>query len=292
MLQIKLTKASATGISDLPSARGLELTALHSDDERNGVTLQLALRERRFDNVFDALINDIIEVVDHARSETAAVTAFVSRLRHWQRFLEQVEPDGLSREAQQGLYGELWFLRERLIPLTGPYPALLAWAGPGGAHQDFLLKSCAIEVKTTGTKEPQQLIIQSERQLDDRGLAALFLFHLSIDVRESVGESLIMIVDSLRQLLKADTAALDLYEDRLLEVGFLQSQSPQYERTGYNVRKANLFQVRDAFPRIVAAELKPGVGSVRYSIAVSECRHFTADEDDFKSQLIGLKHGK
>jgi len=78
----------------------------------------------------------------------------------------------------------------------------------------------------------------------------------------------------------------------LLEVGFLQSQSPQYERTGYNVRKANLFQVRDAFPRIVAAELKPGVGSVRYSIAVSECRHFTADEDDFKSQLIGLKHGK
>ena len=179
-----------------------------------------------------------------------------------------------------------------MLPIIDAYPALLAWAGPGGAHQDFLLKSCAVEVKTTGTKEPQQLIIQSERQLDDTGLAALFLFHLSVNAREGTGESLIIMVDSLRQVLKANTAALELYEDRLLEVGFLQSQSSQYEKIGYNVRKANLFRVRDAFPRIVEADLKPGVGSVQYSIAAAECRHFTVTEDEFKSQLIGPKHGK
>jgi hypothetical protein len=292
ILQIKFATVPTTMMGNIPSARGIEVTIHHDEEVKNGVTLQLALKERRFDNIFDALINDVIGVIANAKSETTAIAAFISRLRHWQRFLEQVGPDGLSREAQQGLYGELWFLRERLIPLVEPYPALLAWAGPSGAHQDFLLKSCAIEVKTTGTKEPQQLIIQSERQLDDTGLAALFLLHLSIDARESVGESLIMIVDTLRALLKADIAALELYEDRLLEVGFLQSQSPQYERIGYNVRKASLFQVKDAFPRIVEADLKPGVGSVRYSIAASECRHFTVTEDEFKSQLIGFRHGK
>lgn len=292
MLQIKLAEVPAAMIGNMPSARGVEITILPDEEEKNGVMLQLTLKERRFDNIFDALINDVIGVVANAQSEKAALAAFISRLRHWQRFLEQVGPDGLSREAQQGLYGELWFLRERLIPLIDPYSALLSWAGPGGAHQDFLLKSCAIEVKTTGTKEPQQLIIQSERQLDDTGLAALFLLHLSLNVREGVGETLIMIVDTLRQLLKAHTAASELYEDRLLEVGFLQSQSPQYERIGYNVRKVNLFQVKGAFPRIVEADLKPGVGSVRYSIAASECRHFTVTEDEFKSQLMGLKHGK
>ena len=222
MLQIRLTEVSDTIVANLPSARGLDVVLIRSENEQTGFTIQLALREQRFGTVFDALIRDIIEVIANAQSESDAVAAFISRLQHWQKFLERIGPDGLSREAQQGLYGELWFLRERLVSLVGPYPALLAWAGPGGAHQDFLLQSCAIEVKTTSTKEPQQLIIQSERQLDDTGLAALFLLHLSIDVRENVGESLVLIINSLRQLLTIDTAALELYEDRLFEAGFLR----------------------------------------------------------------------
>jgi hypothetical protein len=292
MLQINLAEVSAALATDLPSARGLDVTMVRPENGQNGFMLQLALREQRFDTVFDALINDVIEVVAHAQSESAAVAAFVSRLQHWQKFLEQVGPDGLSREAQQGLYGELWFMREHLIPLVGLYPALLAWAGPGGAHQDFLLQSCAVEVKTTGTKEPQQLIIQSERQLDDTGLAALFLLHLSIDAREGVGESLVTMIESLRELLKGDAASLELYEDRLLEAGFLQSQASHYERTGYNIRHAFLYQVRDPFPRIIGADLKPGVGAVRYSIAAAECRHFAVTEDELKSRLEGLNHGK
>jgi hypothetical protein len=292
MLQFKLSKIPSTVATDLPSARGLEVAVIRSENEQTGFMIQLVLREQRFDNIFDALINDVIEVVDHAQTEASAVAAFISRLHHWQKFLEQVGPDGLSREAQQGLYGELWFLRERLIPLVGLYPALLAWAGPSGAHQDFILQSRAIEVKTTGTKEPQQLIIQSERQLDDIGLTALFLLHLSLDARENLGESLVSMINSLRQLVKADVAAIELFEDRLLEAGFLQSQVPNYERTGYSIRHTFLFRVKDTFPRIVEADLKPGVGAVRYSIAAAECRHFAVTEDELKSQLAGLNHGK
>lgn len=292
MLQIKLTEVSATIATNLPTARGLDIAVVRSENEQTGFTIQLILKEQRFGTVFDALIYDVVEVISHAQSESAVVTALISRLQHWQKFLEQVGPDGLSREAQQGLFGELWFLRERLIPLVGLYPALLAWAGPEGAHQDFALQSCAIEVKTTSTKEPQQLIIQSERQLDDKGLVALFLFHLSIDAREDVGESLIAMIHSLRKLLTDDSAALDLYEDRLLEVGFLQSQSSQYEKTGYHVRNTFLYQVKDGFPRIVTTDLRPGVGTVRYSIIASECRHYIVTDDVLKSQLAGLNNGK
>ncbi len=292
MLQIKLTEASVPIITDLPSARGLEVILIRSENEQTDFTIQLVLKEQRYNTVFNALINDIIEVVARTQTESAAVPAFVSHLHLWQKFLEHAGPEGLSREAQQGLYGELWFLREHLIPLVGPYPALLAWAGPGGAHQDFLLRSCAIEVKTTGTKEPQQIIIQNERQLDDTGLAALFLFLLSINIHEDAGESLVKLVSSLRRLLEADDAAIELFEDRLLEAGFLQSQASQYEKTGYNIRQSFLYHVRDAFPRIVAADLRPGVGAIRYSILASECRHFAVTMDELKSQLAGLNHGK
>jgi len=292
MLQVELARASSIKVANLPSARGLDASITYPKDGRNGFTIQLALKESRFADIFDALIRDVIEVVGHAPSEEAAVESLISRLQHWQKFLEQASPDGLSREAQQGLYGELWFLRERLIPLSVPYPALLSWVGPEGAHQDFQLQSCAIEVKTTGTKEPQQMIIQSERQLDDAGLAALFLFHLSVDVRKGTGESLVTIINSLRKRLEGDPSALGLYEDRLLEAGFLQSQSPQYEEAKYTIRHISLFRVRDAFPRIIEADLKPGVGSIRYSIAVAECRHFAVDENELKSQLTGSLYGK
>lgn len=292
LLHIQLTEVSLTSLASLPSARGLDMTIIPSSSEQDGFIIQLALKESSFTTIFDALINDIVEMLARAQSQSAAIVALISRLRRWQKFLEQIVPDGLSRESQQGLYGELWFLRERFIPLVGHYSALLAWAGPTRAHHDFLLQSCAIEVKTTGTKEPQHMIIQSERQLDDSGLAALFLFHLAMDIREGAGESLITMINSLRQILKADTAALDLYEDRLLEAGFLQAQAAQYEKIGYYVRRTHLFQVRDGFPRIIEADLKPGVGSVRYSISVTECRHFAVTEDTLKSQLTGIDHGK
>jgi Putative PD-(D/E)XK family member, (DUF4420) len=292
LLHIQMKEVSPPSISSLPSVRGFDVTVIPSGNEQDGFIIQLALKDGGSTTIFDVLISDIVEVLAHVQSESVAVVTLSSRLRRWQKFLEQIGPDGLSRESQQGLYGELWFLRERLIPLVGSYPALLAWAGPTGAHHDFILQSRAIEVKTTGTKEPQHMIIQSERQLDDSGLAALFLFHLAMDIREGAGESLITMIDSLQQTLKVDTTALDLFEDCLFEAGFLQAQAAQYERTGYHVRRAHLFQVRDAFPRIIGADLKPGVGSVRYSITVTECRHFAVTEGVLKSELQGLDHGK
>jgi Putative PD-(D/E)XK family member, (DUF4420) len=292
LLRIQFTDVLPPSIPDLPLARGLDVTIVPSEDEHGSFFVQLALKNSSYTAIFDALANDSIEVVTRSLSQQAAVMALINRLQRWQKFLEQVDPDGLSREAQQGLYGELWFLRERLIPLVDYHPALQSWAGPAGAHHDFLLKSCGIEVKTSGMKEPQHMIIQSERQLDDAGLEALFLFHLAIQTREGAGESLITMINSLREILKVDSAALDLYEDRLLEAGFLQTQAAHYEKIGYYVRRPTLFQVKGEFPRIVGADLKPGVGAVRYSISVAECRHFAVTEDVLKSQLIGLDHGK
>jgi hypothetical protein len=284
---MKVPTVAPTAINELPSTRGIDVVLLPSEGN-DSFSLQLTSKDRNLNQIFDVLVTDVAEFVASAQTEIAAIKAFINRLRRWQRFLEQTGPDGLSKASQLGLFGELWFLREKLIPLVGTYVAVSAWTGPSGAHQDFQLYECAIEVKTTGTKEPQQMIIQSERQLEDSSLAALFLQHLSLNVNEKVGETLIMMVDSLRQLFKRDTEALELYENKLLEAGFLQSQALKYEKTRYSINRASLFKVEKSFPRIITADLKPGVGLVQYSIAVSECRHFTATQDELKYQLIGI----
>jgi hypothetical protein len=168
--------------------------------------------------------------------------------------------------------------------------AVSSWKGPSAAQQDYQLPGCAIEVKTTGTKQPQRLTINSERQLDDTGISALFLFYLSVDSREGSGESLNMLVDAIRAALVSDFAARVMFDDRLIEAGYLDLHRPLYDKTGYTVRTAKAFRVNEGFPRIVEADLKVGVGDVHYSIAVTSCMPFAVSDDFLQPFLIGQPH--
>ena len=48
----------------------------------------------------------------------------------------RLAPRGLTQEAQRGLWGELWILREVVAAVTGMTDAVRAWRGPLGADQD------------------------------------------------------------------------------------------------------------------------------------------------------------
>src|SRR5262249_3347275 len=151
--------------------------------------------------------DDLVEHVAGAPNEAAAMRSFQERLDHWKRFTERHPPEGLDREQQLGLYGELWFLRCRLIPHLGPMKAVEAWAGPLAANQDCQIRGSAVESKTTAMKMHQKLHIASERQLDATGVSTLVLFHLSLDERQGSGETLATIVADVRSILADDPAA-------------------------------------------------------------------------------------
>jgi hypothetical protein len=244
------------------------------------VSLQLALLDRRFAAMFAQVVTDLVEVAACEQSDATAAAACIQRLERWQRFLERAGDEGLGREAQQGLYGELWFLRDRLLRLVRLPIAVRAWTGPTGATQDFQLQGSAIEVKTTAATEPRRLLISNERQLDDSGLRALFLVALSVEVRAGAGETLNELVNAVRALLlQTDSASLDRFEELLLEAGYLQAHAPRYDGTGYTIREVSLFRVQDGFTRVIGSNLISGVGDVRYSIALSACRPFAAPDD-------------
>jgi hypothetical protein len=275
---------------ELPAARGLEVSWRRPEPGKEGLTLQLALLDRRFAGMFSQLVADLVEVAVREPSDVAAATACIQRLERWQRFLERAGDEGLGREAQQGLYGELWFLRERLLRLLPARVAVQGWRGPTGAAQDYQLQGCAIEVKTTAATEPRSLLISNERQLDESRLRALFLLALSVEVRVGAGETLNAIVDTLRTLLQQrDGAAQDRFEELLLEAGYLQAHAPRYEGTGYTVREVSLFRVRDGFPRITGSDLVSGVGDVHYSIALAACRPFVAPDDALRELMAGVE---
>ncbi len=278
--------AAATLTDETPALRNV---ALHLRANSPGrTTLELQLTNRAYEELFSILVRDLVERVVDSPTEGAAVLAFVSRLELWQRLLARSGPEGLSDEAQRGLYAELWFMREHLLPVLDGERTIQSWTGPHGTSQDFQLPDLAVEVKSTASKLPQRMLIASERQLDDTGVDILFLFHLSLDARRGNGETLSAIVDALRDTLGDQGLSRPLFEENLLVIGYLDAHRGRYDRVGYTVRGSNLFHVRDDFPRIVEPDLPGGVGDVRYSLAVSECSPFAVSEQLLLERLEGV----
>ncbi len=262
-----------------PACRGLEMLAAGPGSE---VLFGVALKEARHGDLFTALAEDLARRVVAAGDPTAQVAALLGGLARWQKFLA-ARADGLGEEAQRGLWGELHFLRTELLPLFVQADAVAAWQGPTGAAQDFLLPMGAVEVKTTAAKPPFVVPISSERQLDDRGLRALFLRHYALAVREGAGETLPATVAAIRAALTGGAA--ELFEDRLLAAGYLDLHAPRYESHGYRVRETRDFAVRRGFPRLTERNLTVGVGNVRYALALAACEPFAIPTETLRGAL-------
>jgi hypothetical protein len=201
-------RAIEKGIATYPASSSFEVRrVLLNKEDKDHITLQLILTNVRYSDIFTTLVQDIVDHIATIPDEEKAVSAFLARLRRWQIFLEQHNPDGLSETAQQGLYGELWFLRQAVLPQLGTLRGVLSWSGPGATQQDFQFSGYAIEVKTTTSKQHQKLTISSERQLDDTGTGVLILLHLSLDARQGGGETLPSVVASMRSLLETSSTA-------------------------------------------------------------------------------------
>jgi hypothetical protein len=257
--------------------------ALPQDGEEYG-TLQLVLTNARYKDIFTTLVQDIVDYLASVTEGRAAISAFITRLKRWQAFLEKHNPEGLSETAQQGLYGELWFLRQLVFPNLELLQGLRCWTGPKGTQQDFQFPRCAVEVKTTSVKQHQKLAIASERQLDDTGAGTIVLLHLSLDVRQGQGETLPEMVASVRLLVAEDAISRDELENLLFEIGYLDIHATRYESVGYTIREHNYFRVGEDFPKIIESDLRNGVGDVRYTISVAECKRFSVPE----SEVIAL----
>jgi hypothetical protein len=209
--------------------------------------------------------------------------AFLGQLARWQKFLS-ASFDGLSQEAQRGLWGELHFLREHLLPTTGT-TAVNSWKGGERAHQDFQFESSAVEVKTTLAKQPQVVRITSERQLDDSAWDSLFLNVIALEVRDGSGETLPEIVASLRAKLATDSGAREQFEDELLAIGYLEAHAERYADRGYQVRTVGFFRVGPKFPSLVEADMPAGVGDANYALSVAACEPFKVKPSDVEATV-------
>jgi hypothetical protein len=275
LLQIPRTMLPSR--EQMPESRGFDLTVqITGEEAETHATFVLNATDRMFNEVFSAMVENLYQSLQECHEERKIVRIFLERLAQWQEFFERIGVNGLSEEAQRGLYGELHFLKKHLLS-TPEYFAteMSGWTGPKNRQHDFQFGDAVVEVKTCSAKQHQKLLISSEQQLDETLVGSLFVFHLSLSPVEDHADTLPALVTGLREVVHSVYAAASTFEAALLERGYLDAQAWRYQKTGYVVRESNIFRVTGDFPRLTERDLPLGVGDLTYSISVTECKKFS-----------------
>ncbi len=287
MLILRVAAASAEGQPEVTDSRGVVVrtSSLGTNDGR--LEVELILRDQRHSDIFDLLVTDLVEAAEGPEDERTGLTRFLARLTDWQQLLRRLAPGGLSRESQQGLWGEMWTLRRVVEPVLGMPEAVASWQGPLGEDQDFQLGGFCIEVKTSTANRMDSLQIASERQLEVPPGVSIVLLGLSLDARVGYGETLPEMVRECRNVASS-AGCIHLLDHRLEAAGYNDSDEGQYSEIGYSLRFLRAFRVGSGFPRIVSGELPPGVENVRYSLSLAACSPFELDTEPPGGILRGL----
>ncbi len=203
--------------------KDLKVEVVHDDNNSKKSYLLILLLTNQFTEIFSVLCEDLIESVSSEADEKKLIERLKERLVQWQSLFEKVGREGLSEEAQRGLYGEVYFLRDFIQNSQNHFNCLRSWVGPEKNIQDFQFGNWAVEVKTTHGKNHQKIFISSERQLDDSLIGNIFIFHLSLDIRGGGENTLNSLIESVKVLLINDTSAHNLFELKLLQYGYFDN---------------------------------------------------------------------
>jgi hypothetical protein len=279
-LLIRVPAAAVIDPHDFPRWHGLEVGLFDGDvaDIKAGRFFVLGERERQPNAVYGALVEDLWSQVAHLSGWDAAESVLKQRLARWGDFFSEIGTGGLSLPAQRGLFGELWFMSHHLVPAVGLASALQGWTGHRRAHQDFQLAEAALEVKTSIAKQLIEIRIANERQLDDRGLPALYLAILLLTELNVGGESLPDQVKEVRAAAALGGGLAD-FESKLLDAGYIDQQAHLYDR-GYVLRSFHAYAVKEGFPRLLEEGLPTGVGDVSYAIDLAVAKPFEVPTAD------------
>lgn len=261
----------------IPVSRGLNFMVQIKGDEilPDHASLILSSSAVGYNEIFASIAEDLYNKLHALTKRRDVIAGFLTRVRLWQVFFEKQGDDGLSEEAQRGLYGELRFLKEHVFSSAQNLEkAVLSWTGPRSRQHDFQFGSSAVEVKTSASKQHQKLQIASEQQLDETTVGKLYLYYLSVALIESGSDSLPTLIDDIRAYLSSQSAPLSEFDNLLIEAGYVDSHRAKYELTGYSIRESAVFLVEDDFPRIRENDIRSGVGDVKYSISVAQCRSY------------------
>jgi hypothetical protein len=219
-------------------------------------------------SILDSICEDIIhQLIADLRSPAEIVKRVLSK---WRRFWGALPTVVFSRDELLGLFGELWFLSQWLLPFQTHLAVVKSWRGPYASRHDFEFTENSIEVKVTSSSRGRVHSINGFDQLNPPESGRLYLF--SMQVREEAGASntLPSVIEHCRIQLANDPETLEIFERSLFQTGYSDLHDAEYDKVKFRIAESVLFRVEDDFPRLTDGNfvngLPKGIERIDYEI--------------------------
>ncbi len=218
--------------------------------------------------VYFAFCNSLIEAVENIYDEAISLSQLKKRYLTWKTMFRKDLSIGLPKEVIQGLFGELWFLKNYLTQKHSVIDCIRAWSGPDLTSKDFSIGESWHEIKTVGVST-KEVMISSINQL-----ASDYEGHLAVIRVEKMSSEFSNGQSSIEELFKA---ILSMINDEITEGLFLSKISSfgadisdACFSTKFDVKSMELYLVNDRFPRLTLTDIKhKAISDVRYSILIN-----------------------
>ncbi len=227
--------------------------------------------------VFFALCEDLLAVVEKNQVEKESLTALKNRFFAWQNMFKQ-DSSLLPEEKIVGLLGELYFLKNFMIPKLGTDVAIDSWSGPDGASKDFSTTATWFEIKSVSLST-NNVKISSISQLSSPipGFLVLIRYEPMSEQYDAPESNLYPLFKSIMALIDND-ATKGKFISKLIAYGF--DITGESYRKKYRIATTTYYEVKPGFPRLTEADLKfPEIDKVSYTLLINSLERFKAEED-------------
>ena len=223
--------------------------------------------------VFFTFCENLIESVTDITDEQKALTSLKKRYITWKTMFKRDSGSTISRESLQGLYGELYFLKNYMLNKHTPDIAISAWSGPDAKSKDFAVGDEWYEVKTPGANATT-VRISSLTQL-----SSVSPGHLAIVKVESMSDQFdngeASVGDLFKYILKQinDETLEGIFLSKLSAYGF--DASDESFMAKFDVKSMNLYKVNTDFPRLTEDDVPHvEICDVTYSLIINSLKPY------------------
>lgn len=249
-------------------------------EDRSGKwNLSFTLQDRKFDEVFLRLADDVHGRSAPSASESSALDRVGVVFDEWRRLLKPRPKGLLSMEELRGLIGELWLILNEFTATMPMSAAVEGWLGPMGLPQDFWYASNGFhEAKSIGPST-SRLRISSEHQLDEDDLELIVLQVATTDDQTVGAMNLPSMVAKVRTSLTESAASAEGLDERLARLGVDLAET-FYQDTWFLPTRKTIYNVGSDFPRIAASALSGGISRVTYQLDLVDLEEFKVATDE------------
>jgi len=233
----------------------------------------------KLEEVFSDVVNEIFNRVKlGARSSDA----YLSTLQDFRNLLVAPQTENVSHQAVLGLIGELILLEHLLQKNPNSWNT---WRGPLFDRHDFRSATNAIEVKVSGFKSKNKIIISSFEQLIEPENGSLFLYHLVLEETNSG----ITVSSQTQKVLELSSSIMEI-KTRLANIGCSDPHSEAWNKSAFNIEKITLYEVKKDFPRLTVdsftnSRIPTGVEELQYTINLDDANSSIIDPDELENIL-------